>query len=179
MSTEAMAVNIRKLWNAIQQDKSNWLVNAEYNYHDSLQSRLMSGGTFVDQPSKSRLSGFFSLFVSSQRNWVKALFVSWSISFVSCHTASLTIKDAWEPLIPRNSMIYSKAQHPAKIPHGLHKHVQCIHFTLSTCNETSFNNHIQASWRKAFPTALYSTNTVQQYQAFFKKPFLSESLVYI
>ena len=49
------------------------LVNAEYNYHDSLQSRLMSGGTFVDQPSKSRLSGFFSLFVSSQRNWVKAL----------------------------------------------------------------------------------------------------------
>lgn len=53
------------------------LVNAEYNYHDSLQSRLMSGGTFVDQPSKSRLSGFFSPFVSSQRNWVKALFVSY------------------------------------------------------------------------------------------------------
>ena len=60
---------------------------------------------------------------------MKALFVS-SISFVSCHTASLTIKDAWESFIPRNSIIYTKAQHPAKIPNCLHKHLKCIHFTV-------------------------------------------------
>ena len=56
MSTEGMAVNIRKSWKTVFSKISPVLGNVEYNYHDSLQARLMSDGTFVDQPSVYTLS---------------------------------------------------------------------------------------------------------------------------
>lgn len=154
------------------------LGNGEYNYHDFLQAGLMSGGTFVDQPIKRswgcRVS-FHRSSVNKEIGWKLFLFHR-SPLIVSCHTVNFDDKRPLRTFNPRNSIIYKKAQHPAKITHCLYKHLQCIHLTLQSryrvrATKLPSINISRHPGGRSF-TALYSTNTVQQYRALFKNPFL-------
>ena len=104
MSTEGMAVNIRKSWKTVFSKISPVLGNVEYNYHDSLQARLMSDGTFVDQPSVYTLSSssFYRSRVNKEAGW------------------ELGHKDAEEPFL-------SKA---TKIPYCFNEHLRGMHSKL-------------------------------------------------